>query len=80
MKLFVYCNQIFFRNVFRDCICVLYRACNFDHAKRIFNNNEKRILIDQYLIFSLILSASNSIDSCLLIFAMYYILYFLLLH
>ena len=46
MKSFAYCNQILFRNVLRNCICVLCRACNFDHDKRIFNNNERRILVN----------------------------------
>ena len=77
MKLFACYNQIFLRNVLRDYICALYRACNFDHIKRIFNSNERRILID---LFSLIFLISNSINSCLLIFAIYYILYLLLLH
>ena len=51
MKLFAYCKQIFFCNILRDCICFFYRACNSDHVKRIFNNNERRILIDQYFVF-----------------------------
>ena len=80
MKLFACCNQILLRNVLRDCICVLCRACNFDHARRIFNSNGRRILIGRYLVFSFILSASSSIDSCLLIFVMHRILCLLLLH
>ena len=52
MKSFACCNQILLRNVLRDCICALCRACNFDHARRIFNSNGRRILIDQYLVFS----------------------------
>ena len=80
MKSFVCYNQILFRNILRDCICDLCRACNFDHDKRIFNSNERRILINQYFVFSFLFLVSNLIDSCLLIFAMHYIFYFLLLY
>ena len=84
MKSFTYYNQILFRNVLRDCICALYhilcRACNFDHAKRIFNNNERRIFINRYLVFPPIFSTSYLIDSCLLIFTMHRIFYLLSLH
>ena len=52
MKSFACYNQILLRNVLRDCICALCRACNFDHARRIFSSNGRRILIGQYLVFS----------------------------
>ena len=78
MKPFACCNQILFRNVLSDCICALCRACNFYHNKRIFNSNERRILIK--LVFSPILPTSNPINSCLLIFTMHHILCLLSLH
>ena len=56
------------------------RVCNFDYNKRIFNNNERQILIDRYFIFSFILRDSSLIDLCRLIFIMYHIFYLLLLH
>ena len=46
MKSFTCYNQILLRNVLRDCICVLYRACSFDHVRRIFSSNERRIFVN----------------------------------